>query len=453
MGQTLRLERFLIGKQTILCVSAQEIEMNSALKPVLASAGVPQPGGQSSPAKGNVASVNHASVGHPQGAQNSLNHATNSNNLAVQNLTQHVPAPQVPPHAVPSMAPVSANMAQMAQNMSNHGNLSHVNQNSTAAGPPAPVVVASPSKAPSTSSPLSLVAEKANASQPLALTRTLDKSDKKEPDSTAQANGTVDSPKTASNAPVTLKAQNPETNKDKIDIAKTSPSTTKPPEKPSTPSTPQKTETSSPATVASQPEVVTQPKVEAASEPSEKSPSKPAEPKPAPTADVAPAQSEPKPVPESATNEPSLPEKDIAPIPAKQDTPAESAKPEPAKSEEKKEAEKPSTEEKSKETVVKEKPDPPKKDTVDAPVKVVEKEKLEHKKVELKKEAKPRSTLKLATVTPPLRKRRHVSPVKSTDGPSPAKKAAEGDSTPSDARIKRNRTKVCMNPDKHSEVT
>lgn len=415
--------------------------MNSALKPVLASAGVPQPGGQSSPAKGNVASVNHASVGHPQGAQNSLNHGTGGNNLAVQNLTQHVPAPQVPPHAVPSMAPVSANMAQMAQNMSNHGNLSHVNQNS---GPPVPAVVPSPSKAPSTSSPLSLVAEKANPSLPLALTRSLEKPEKKEPDSTGQANGTVDSLKSGSNAPVTLKAQDPEANKDKLDIAKTSPSTTKPPEKPSsTPSTPQKPETASPVI---QSDVVTQPKAATASEPTEKSPSKPAEPKLAPTADVAPAQSDSKPAPESATSEPSPPEKDKAPTLAKQDPPTETAKTEPAKAEEKKEVVKSlSEEEKPKDIEVKENSGAPKKeDTVDAPAKSAEKEKVELKKVEPKKDTKPRSTLKLATVTPPLRKRRQVSPAKGSDGPSPAKKAAEGDSTPSDARIKRNRTKVSM---------
>lgn len=415
--------------------------MNSALKPVLASAGVPQPAGQSSPAKGNVASVNHASVGHPQGAQNSLNHGTNSNNLAVQNLTQHVPAPQVPPHAVPSMAPVSANMAQMAQNMSNHGNLSHVNQNS---GPPAPAVVASPSKAPSTSSPLSLVAEKANASQPLALTRSTDKPEKKdpekkEPDSTGQPNGTLDSPKSALNAPVTLKAQNPEVNKDKLDIAKTSPSTTKPPEKPSTlPSTPQKPESSNPATPA---DIPTQAKEATTTEPSEKAPSKPAEPKPAPTVDVALTQSDSKPVPETKNSEPSLPVKEIAPTPPKQEPPVEIPKIEPVKVEEKNEVvEKPSTEEKPKEET-KDKPEALK-DTIDAPVKVEEKEKLELKKIEPKKpEPKPKSTLKLATVTPPLRKRRHVSPAKVGDGPTPAKKAAE-ESTP-DARTKRNRTKVC----------
>ncbi|KOB67423.1 putative sporozoite surface protein, partial [Operophtera brumata] len=407
--------------------------MNSALKPVLASAGVPQPAGQSSPAKGNVPNVNHASVGHPQGAQNSLNHGTSSNNLAVQNLTQHVPAPQVPPHAVPSMAPVTPNMAQMAQVMSNHGNLSHVNQNS---GPAAPVVAASPSKAPSTSSPLSLVAEKANASQPLALTRSTDKPEKKEPDSTGQPNGTVDSPKSASNTPVTLKALNPEANKDKLDIAKTSPSTTKPPEKPLTaPSTPQKPESANPATPAGVP---TQAKMAPTTEPSEKTPSKPAEPKPAPIVDVAPTQSDSKPVPEAKNSEPSPPEKEKAPTPPKQEPRAETPKTEPVKAEEKKEVpEKPSTEEKPKEEI-KEKPEALK-DTVDPLVKVVEKEKVEPKKFEPKKEPKPKSTLKLATVTPPLRKRRQASPAKGGDGPTPAKKAAE-ESTP-DARTKRNRTK------------
>lgn len=156
--------------------------MNSALKPVLPQPGVPQPGGQASPAKGNVANANHA-VGLPQGAQNSLHHGTN--NLVGQNLVHHAPAPPLPAHAVPSMAPVTANMAQMAQNMSHHGNLSHVTQNSITPTN----IAASPSKSASTSAPLSLVQDKATASQPLALTRTLEK---KEPDSTGQANGTIE---------------------------------------------------------------------------------------------------------------------------------------------------------------------------------------------------------------------------------------------------------------------
>ncbi|XP_026744343.1 neurofilament heavy polypeptide-like isoform X1 [Trichoplusia ni] len=417
--------------------------MNSALKPVLPQPGVPQPGGQASPAKGNVATANHT-VGHPQGAQNSLHHA--SNNLVGQNLTHHAPVPPIP-HAPPPMAPVSANMAQMAQNMSHHGNLSHVTQNSVV-GPSN--LAASPSKGGNPNTPLSLVQEKA-----LALTRTPEKN---EADSTAHANGTIDSPKSATNAPVTLKPQNPEPNKEKQDIAKTSPSTPKPPEKPtSAPSTPQKTEAATPATTADGP---AQPKVAAANEPPEKSPSKPTELKPAPAADVAPTQSDSKPVPESA-NDSQLQEK--APTPVKQDLPpTESAKtesvPAPAPAPELKPDEKPeeakaeqkpqqnATEEK-KEEVVAPKPEksesPKKEEAVEKPAEKVE-EKGDDKKAEAKPakvESKPKSTMKLATVTPPMRKRRQVSPSKTSEGPSPAKKPAEGDSTP-DTRIKRNRTKV-----------
>lgn len=409
--------------------------MNSALKPVLPQPGVPQPGGQASPAKANVANINHA-VGHPQGAQNSLHHGTN--NLVGQNLTHHAPAPQPPPHAVPSMAPVSANMAQMAQNMSHHGNLSHVTQNSVTPTN----IAASPSKSASTSAPLSLVQDKANGSQPLALTRT---PEKKEPDSTGQSNG-IESPKSATNAPTALKPQNPEPNKEKQDIAKTSPSTPKPPEKTSSaPTTPQKTEAANPA---GQTESPVQPKVATANEPTEKS-AKPTELKPAPTADVAPTQSDSKPVPESA-NDSQLQEK--APTPAKQEAPAtESAKTETVPKPEEKKAEEPKeeqpanvpTEEKKEEV----KPEPPKAEpVVEKPQKV--EEKVEEKKPETKTPAKevkaaPKSTLKLATVTPPMRKRRQPSPSKSSDGPTPAKKPAEGDSTP-DARTKRNRTKVCI---------
>lgn len=418
--------------------------MNSALKPVLPQPGVPQPGGQASPAKGNVATANHT-VGHPQGAQNSLHHA--GNNLVGQNLTHHAPAPPIP-HVPPPMAPVSANMAQMAQNMSHHGNLSHVTQNSV--GPSN--LAASPSKGANPITPLSLVQEKA-----LALTRTPEKN---EPDSTGHANGTMDSPKSGTNAPATLKPQNPESNKDKQDIAKTSPSTPKPPEKPSSaPSTPQKSDAAIPASTA---DGAAQPKVVTANEPLEKSPSKPTDLKPAAAADVAPSQSDSKPVPESANNSQLQEKAEKAPTPVKQDPPpAESAKtdsvPE-VKPEEKKEEPKveqkqqSETEEKKDEAVdkpvekpEKEKLEPPKKEEV--PEKVVEKveEKAEEKKAEakpVKLESKPKSTMKLATVTPPMRKRRQVSPNKTSEGPSSAKKPADGDGTP-DTRIKRNRTKVC----------
>ncbi|XP_047025469.1 proteoglycan 4-like isoform X2 [Helicoverpa zea] len=411
--------------------------MNSALKPVLPQPGVPQPGGQASPAKGNVATANHT-VGHPQGAQNSLHHA--SNNLVGQNLTHHAPAPPLP-HAPPPMAPVSANMAQMAQNMSHHGNLSHVTQNSV--GPSN--LAASPSKGGNPITPLSLVQDKA-----LALTRTPEKN---EPDSTGHANGTIESPKSGSNAPAALKPQNPESNKDKQDIAKTSPSTPKPPEKPaSAPSTPQKTEAATPST-ASTVDGPSQPKVATANEPPEKSPSKPSELKPAPTADVAPTQSDSKPVPESA-NDSQLQEK--APTPVKQDPPAaESAKvenvpevkPEEKKEEPKVEQKPATTTEEKKEEVVADKPEksesPKKEEVVEKVVEKVE-EKVEDKKAEpkpAKVESKPKSTMKLATVTPPMRKRRQVSPSKSSEGPTPAKKPAEGESTP-DTRMKRNRTKV-----------
>ncbi|XP_030021814.2 nucleolar protein dao-5 isoform X1 [Manduca sexta] len=405
--------------------------MNSALKPVLPQPGVPQPGGQPSPAKGNVASVNH-SVGHPQGAQNSLHHGTN--NLVGQNLTHHAPPPPhvpVPPHAVPSMAPVSANMAQMAQNMSHHGNLSHVTQNSVTS-----TNTASPSKS-TTGGPISLVQEKANASQPLALTRT---PEKKEPDSTGPANGTIDSPKSGTNVPSTLKPQNPETNKDKQDIARTSPSTPKPPEKPSsTTNTPQKSE---PANPVSQTDSPAQPKVATANEAPEKSPSKPTELKPSPAADVAPTQSDNKP-PETA-NDSQLQEK--APTPVKQDAPvAESAKTEskPEENKEEPKVEPQATEESKKEEVKQDKPEPAQKEES------LEKspsgeEKVEEKKVEpkpVKVEPKPKSTLKLATVTPPMRKRRQASPSKATDGLGSAKKANDGEGTP-DTRTKRNRTKV-----------
>ncbi|KAM3956425.1 LOW QUALITY PROTEIN: uncharacterized protein ACR2FA_009587 [Aphomia sociella] len=421
--------------------------MNSALKPVLPQPGVPQPGGQASPAKGNVASVNHA-VGHPQGAQNSLHHGTN--NLVGQNLTHHAPPPQLLPHAAPPMAPVSANMAQMAQNMSHHGNLSHVTQNNV----PPTNLAASPNKTPSTSAPLSLVQDKAATSQPLALTRT---PEKKEPDSTGHANGTIESPKSGANAPVALKPQNPEPNKEKQDIAKTSPSTPKPPEKPnSAPSTPQKTE---PATPLGQADGPAQPKVATANEPAEKTP-KPNELKPAPAADIAPTQSDNKPVPESA-NDSQLQEK-VATPPKQEDEQrvaiAESAKIEsPAKPEEKKDEpklEKPQNATEEKEDVKVDKPELTKKEDVE-PLKT--EEKPEEKKPEVKTPAKtevkvtPKSTLKLATVTPPMRKRRQTSPSK-LDGQSSAKKPAEGESTP-DARSKRNRTQVQLYQSPTPELT
>ncbi|XP_013173501.1 PREDICTED: muscle M-line assembly protein unc-89-like isoform X1 [Papilio xuthus] len=406
--------------------------MNSALKPVLPQPGVPQPGGQASPAKANVASANHT-VALPQGAQNSLHHG--SNNLVGQNLTHHVNAPPVPPHAVPSMAPVTANMAQMAQNMSHHGNLSHVTQNSV----PPPI----PSKPVSTSAPLSLVQEKANTSQPLALTRT---PEKKEPDSSSHANGTIESSKTGTNAPTTLKAQNPETNKDKQDIAKTSPSTPKPPEKsPEKPSstqcTPQKID--SPNTL-SQTESPAQPKVATANEAPEKSPTKPSELKPTTPAVVAPTQGDLKPVPETANSS----QDKVSPSPPQEQEPvSDSLKPDsPLKPEEKKEepSEKPPLVEEKKEDV-KDITEPPKEEQA---VNVVKpEEKVEEKKVEAKTtikpevKATPKSTMKLATVTPPLRKRRQLSPTKATDGVTPAKKLSDVDSTP-DTRIKRNRTKV-----------
>ncbi|KPI95891.1 hypothetical protein RR46_11604 [Papilio xuthus] len=383
--------------------SALIIESSAGAAPVRGSR---SRAGQASPAKANVASANHT-VALPQGAQNSLHHG--SNNLVGQNLTHHVNAPPVPPHAVPSMAPVTANMAQMAQNMSHHGNLSHVTQNSV----PPPI----PSKPVSTSAPLSLVQEKANTSQPLALTRT---PEKKEPDSSSHANGTIESSKTGTNAPTTLKAQNPETNKDKQDIAKTSPSTPKPPEKsPEKPSstqcTPQKID--SPNTL-SQTESPAQPKVATANEAPEKSPTKPSELKPTTPADVAPTQGDIKPVPETANSS----QDKVSPSPPQEQEPvSDSLKPDsPLKPEEKKE---------------------------EPSAKASPEEKVEEKKVEAKTtikpevKATPKSTMKLATVTPPLRKRRQLSPTKATDGVTPAKKLSDVDSTP-DTRIKRNRTKV-----------
>lgn len=389
--------------------------MNSALKPVLPQPGVPQPSGQPSPAKGNVATVNHT-VGHPQGAQNSLHHGTN--NLVGQNLTHHAPPPPLPPHAVPSMAPVPANMVQMAQNMSHHGNLSHVTQNSVP-----PPTTGSPSKP--TTSPLSLVQDKVNVSQPLALTRA---PEKKEPDSTGPANGTIDSMKPGCNTSMSLKPQNPETNNDKQDIAKTSPSTPKPPEKPTNaPTTPQKVEQSNPVNST---DILVQP-----NELPEKSPSKPTELKPSPAADIAPSQNY---KPSETANANQIQEKPLTPV--KQDvSPTENAKTE-SKTEEKKEEvshESQKLEEKKEETKV----ELPKIEESSEKPQVVE-EKVEEKKIEpklLKVETKPKSTLKLATVTPPMRKRRQISPSK--DGLNSTKKITEGDGTP-DTRMKRNRTKV-----------
>lgn len=412
--------------------------MNSALKPVLPQPGVAQPGGQASPAKANVANVNHA-VGHPQGAQNSLHHA--SNNLVGQNLTHHAPAP--PPvvplgHVAPPMAPVSANMAQMAQNVSHRGNLSHVTQNSV--GPSN--LAASPSKGGNPNTPLSLVQDKA-----LALTRTPEKN---EPDSAGHANGTIDSPKSGTNAPSTLKPQNPELNKDKQDIAKTSPSTPKPPEiQSSLPSTPQKNEPSNSTGPTEAPE---QPKVATASEPLEKSPSKPTDLKPATAADVAPSQSDTKPVPESA-NDSSIQEK--VPTPVKPDSPsADIVKSQSSDVEEKKDEPKPEqkpqqNDDNKKEEVKLEKSESTKKEeesTVEKSDKVEKlEEKVDDKKNDVKTakaETKPKSTIKLATVTTPMRKRRQASPSRSSDGVSSSKKSVgDGDSTP-DTRTKRNRTKV-----------
>ncbi|XP_047520276.1 proteoglycan 4-like isoform X1 [Pieris napi] len=403
--------------------------MNSALKPVLPQPGVPQPGGQASPAKGNVANANHT-VGLPQGAQNSLLPGTN--NLVGQNLIHHIPnPPPLPAHAVPSMAPISANMAQMAQNMSHHGNLSHATPNSITPTN----VAASPSKSATTSAPapLSLVQDKpapTQPPQPLALTRT---PEKKEPDSTAQANGAIDSPKTGSSAPAPLKPQNPET-KDKPDIAKTSPSTPKPPEKPVTSQNiPQKAETSNTGS-ASDPLV--QPKVATANEPPEKSPSKPIELKSAQTADVAPTQSDNKPTPESA-NENQV-QASTMPSLQKESLPNENPKPEPTKSEENGESPEniPNLEGKVGEQ----------KDNEDSSIKSEENKTSKEDKTEEKSESKTpvksetkvaaKSTLKLATVTP-MRKRRQASEKSET---TPAKKPAD-ESTP-DTKSKRNRTKV-----------
>ncbi|XP_023945068.2 muscle M-line assembly protein unc-89 isoform X2 [Bicyclus anynana] len=396
---------------------------------LLPQPGVPH-GGQASPAKGNVASANHAGA-LPQGA-NSL-HAPNSVN--VQNLSQHAPGAPPPSHAAPSMAPVSANMAQMAQNMSHHGNLS------LAPHPAAPAPAASPSKSASTSAPLSLVQDKVPVSQPLALTRT---PEKKEPDSTGQANGTVESPKSASNAPAMLKPQNPEPKQEKQDIAKTSPSTPKPPEKPaSTPGTPQKPEATLPV---SQTDGPAQPKVATANEPPEKSPSKPTEPKPAPTADVAPSQSDSKPVPESA-NECQSQEKPPSPLKPEKSA-EESAKPEPSpekedkKDEVKEEPVKIDPQPLKTEKAEPEKVEPAKQEEPDKPQKD---EPVEEKKPDTKPLSKaalkvtPKSTLKLATVTPPMRKRRQVT--EKLEGATPSKKPAEEAGTP-DTRTKRNRTKV-----------
>ncbi|KAJ2951240.1 hypothetical protein O0L34_g5642 [Tuta absoluta] len=462
--------------------------MNSALKPVLPTPGA-QPGGQASPAKANVANANHA-VGHPQGAQNSLNHG--SNNLVGQNLTHHAPAPPPPAHPVPSMAPVTANMAQMAQNMSHHGNLSHVTQNSVAPTN----MAASPSKSASTSSPLSLVADKP---VPLALTRT---PEKKDSDSPGPANGTVESPKSASNASVALKPQNSEPNKEKQDIAKTSPSTPKPPEKPASvptsaptnaPATPQKVEPAVPVSTADGP---SQPKVATANEAPEKSPSKPAEPKPAPTADVAPTQSDSKPVPESAKDSqvqqnqekpatPATPQKLEAkpepPVAAKAESPA---KPEEKKPEEPKPAEnpaqnnseekvvkpevkedkvdtkeeKPEKKEEAKpeaskpeEPVVKQAQEAPKVEEVKPEAKPEPEKKLEPKTTPRAKAAPKPTTMKLATVTPPIRKRRHTSP--KADGPTPAKKAATEEPSTPDSRKKRNRTQVQLYQSPTPELT
>ncbi|XP_069357822.1 nucleolar protein dao-5-like isoform X2 [Maniola hyperantus] len=394
--------------------------MNSALKPVLPQPGVPQPGGQASPAKGNVASANHA-VGLPQGA-NSVHPPGNS--LSVQNLSQHaLHAPLAPAAPPPSMAPVSANMAQMAQNMSHHGNLSLL-----------PAAPAQPSPKGVGPSALSLV-------QPLALTRAPDKKDEPGP-----ANGTVDCPKPAAAAP--LKPQHPEPKQDKPDIPKTSPSVPKPPEKPaSTPPTPQKPEASVPV---SQTDGPAQPKVATANEPPEKSPSKPTELKPAPAADVAPSQSDSKPVPESANDNQSQEKPSSPPKEAEA-----SAKPEPSVAKEKVDevVEKPKNpavvEPQAQKTdkTEPEKPkdgDLPKKEEPEKPVPAKDVPVVEKKpetKVLSKAEVKvtPKSTLKLATVTPPMRKRRQVS--EKLDGATPSKKSAEDAGTP-DIRTKRNRTKV-----------
>ncbi|VVC98127.1 unnamed protein product [Leptidea sinapis] len=405
------------------------MSLNSALKPVLPQPGVPQTGSQSSPAKANVANANHA-VGLPQGAQNSVHHA--SNNLVGQNLIQHIPnTPPPAVHAVPSMAPVSANMAQMAQNMSHHGNLSHVTQNSVT-----PVnVAASPTKSATTSAPLSLVQDKASPSQPLALTRTPEKKEV-EAGLPNQSNGTIESPKSASNATVPLKPQNPE-NKDKQDIAKASLSATKPPEKPqSAPSTPQKQETPNPTRQSESP---AQPRVATANEAPEKSPVKPTELKPTQTGDVAPTQSDSKPLPESAHNESQQQEKPQAqPVVIQlKESVSEGPKPEFSKSEESTESKVVKAISEPKQDV--EKVEPPKQEESKLP----KEEKIEEKEVKStpsKAEVKviPKSTLKLATVTPPMRKRRQVSD--KLDGATPAKKATE-DSTP-EAKSKRNRTQV-----------
>ncbi|GBP72353.1 hypothetical protein EVAR_55121_1 [Eumeta japonica] len=420
--------------------------MNSALKPVLSQAGVPSSGGQASPAKGNVAGVNHAAA-HPQGAQNSLHHASNS--LVVQNLTHHAPsAPQIPAHAIPSMAPITANMAQMAQNMSHHGNLSHISQNSLASTN----VAVTPNKA--VGAPLSLVQDKV-VSQPLALTRTPDKKDGDQ--AASHANGTIDTPKSGSSAISTLKPQNPEQNKDKQDIARTSPSTPKPPEKvPSSPGTPLKNDALGSA--LGQVGGPSQPKLATANEPPEKSPSKPNESKPTPTADVAPTQTDNKPVPESANDsqsqEKSAVHKQEPNVEPKTDS---SVKLDENVETEKKELEKSKTENVA-EILVENKSEkevPNKEESkLEQQDKVEEKKHVETPKA-IKTEMKltPKSTMKLATVTTPIRKRRQTSPNKSTDGSSPAKKVADGDASNSDARSKRNRTKVQLYQSPTPELT
>lgn len=197
--------------------------MSFALKPALPQATGNQVNSPATPSKTAVAtSLNHNSqpiVGqmmpqnansHNQGmsvlGQNAALLTQNAAHLAqnAAHLAQNIA------HPSQNMTHITQTMAQMAHNMSNHGNLSHIAPPQTTAHVPNfPVQV----KKPTDSSPLSLVQDKATVQvgtgQPLALTRTLDKKDSDLPTSShSQSNGTGESPKLTPHNELSVNADN-----------------------------------------------------------------------------------------------------------------------------------------------------------------------------------------------------------------------------------------------------
>lgn len=458
--------------------------MSSALKPALPQGA----GGQTGTAQNNSALNN---VG---GAQ-----ALNHNSQGHAHLGHHA-------HMGQNMAHIPQNLGHMQQNMGHIPHLGHVGGNSTHL--PGGFNASQGAKGANYSAPLSLVQEKppsqVNASQPLALTRTPEKeAETLQPDQPSQSNGTSESPKIEASNSAEPAAETPAP-EPKVSPVKSGPSEEKEKvvepvldkngddiAKPIVPETPTaNTEAPSPAKptpVESEPSV---PEEQIKNkEPSPVVPEKPKEvlspsdkvetPIEKPTSPLktleSKAEPEPKPVvaeeppkkeePAAATFVEEKKEEKPAPAPESAPTPAK----EPVAEE--KPVDKIDTKEKVEDI-------PPVEALVDSPAKpieaAVEKSPAKESPAKLaqspvtpapkKTEIKPKSTLKLATVTPTLSRKRKKDlkmPLQN-DGPSPPKRVpttpkekpspdtpkadtpslADSMLTPDSRSSKRNRTKV-----------